>query len=59
MNIAVLLPYKENYTFKQAGAVSIFVNDTNLLSKYKNQIEVFGSTNNKTSLKNFMTTLGS
>ena len=53
MNIAVLLPYKENYTFKQAGAVSIFVNDTNSLSKYKNKIEVFGSTEKKTSLKNY------
>ena len=34
MNIAILLPYKENYSKNFAGAVSIFVNDTNKLSKF-------------------------
>ena len=29
MKIAILLPYKENFTKNNAGAVSIFVNDTN------------------------------
>jgi len=37
MKIAVLLPYKENYSKKSAGAVSIFVNDTNNLSKFKKE----------------------
>ena len=44
MNIAVLLPYKENYSRKLAGAVSIFVNDTNKYSKYKKKINVYGFT---------------
>ncbi|MDC3184488.1 glycosyltransferase [Candidatus Pelagibacter sp.] len=54
MNIAILLPYKENYTKNEAGAVSIFVNDTNKLSKFKNQIKVYGSTNNKNKLNNYI-----
>ena len=27
MSIAILLPFKENYTSNQAGAVSLFIND--------------------------------
>ena len=54
MNIAILLPYKENFSKNSAGAVSIFVNDTNNLSKFKNNITVYGSTNSKIPLKNYI-----
>ena len=47
MNIAILLPYKENFTKKSAGAVSIFVNDTIKLSKYKKNIKVYGYTSSR------------
>ncbi len=47
MNVAILLPYKENFTKNSAGAVSLFVNDTTKLSKYKNNINIFGSTKHK------------
>ena len=40
MNIAILLPYKENFSKNFAGAVSIFVNDTNKLSKFYKTIKV-------------------
>ena len=53
MNIAVLLPYKENFSKNKAGAVSIFVNDTNKLSIFKNKITVYGSTSSKIRLKNY------
>ena len=42
MKISVLLPYKENFSPSYAGAVSLFVNDTTKLSKYKNNTVVFG-----------------
>ena len=44
MKIAILLPYKENFSKKSAGAVSLFVNDTSKLSKFKNKINIYGST---------------
>ena len=47
MKIAILLPYKENFSKNYAGAVSIFVNNTFKLSKYKKNILIYGSTNNK------------
>ena len=53
MNIAILLPYKENFTKEYAGAVSIFVNDTNKLSKYKNKIKVYGFTDEKSKLERY------
>ena len=53
MKIAILLPYKENFSKDSAGAVSIFVNDTNRLSSFKNNIKVFGSTTSKKNLKNY------
>ena len=34
MKIAILLPYKENFSPEYAGAVSIFINDTLKISKY-------------------------
>ena len=54
MKISILLPYKENYSPEYAGAVSIFVNATNKISKYNNDITVFGYTNFKRKLsKNY------
>ena len=53
MNIAILLPYKENFSRKSAGAVSIFVNDTNQLSISKKNIKVYGSTKDRITLKNY------
>ncbi len=47
MNISILLPYKENYSPLYAGAVSIFVNSTSKISKYKKNITIFGSTDYK------------
>jgi len=46
MKIAILLPYKENFSKNFAGAVSIFVNNTYKLSKYRNNIQIYGSTKN-------------
>ena len=54
MKISILLPYKENYTDNAAGAVSLFVNDTAKLSKFKKNIRIFGSTTFKSLLsKNY------
>ena len=53
MNIAILLPYKENFSRNSAGAVSIFVNDTNQLSIFKKNIKVYGSTKDRITLKNY------
>ena len=47
MKIAILLPYKENFSPEYPGAVSLFVYETSKKSKYKNQIIVFGNTNFK------------
>ena len=44
MKISILLPYKENFSPIYAGAVSLFVKDTTVLSKYKKIITVFGNT---------------
>ena len=54
MKISILLPYKENYSVNYAGAVSLFINDTTKLSKFKKNIRVFGSTDYKSKLsKNY------
>ena len=50
MKISILLPYKENFSPNYAGAVSLFLNDTIKLSKYKKNIEVFGNTSYKKKL---------
>ena len=42
--ISILLPYKENFSPKYAGAVSLLVKDTSLKSKYKKNITVYGFT---------------
>ena len=44
MNVCILLPYKENFSSEYAGAVSIFIKDTILKSKYKKQTTVYGNT---------------
>ena len=44
MKIAILLPYKENFSPQYPGAVSLFVNETSKISAYKKDIIVFGST---------------
>ncbi len=55
MKISILLPYKENYSKKNAGAVSLFVNDICKKSKFKKDITIFGSTESKLLLsKNYV-----
>ena len=55
MSIAILLPYKENYTPSKAGAVSLFINDLNKNSFYKKDTQIYGSTNSKKYLsKNYV-----
>ncbi len=46
MKIAILLPYKEDYSSKYAGAVSIHVANLYNCSKFKNYISIYGNTNN-------------
>ena len=50
MKISVLLPYKENFSSTYAGAVSLQLKDTIKLSKYKDFIKIFGSTDYKIDL---------
>ena len=50
MKISILLPYKENFSSSYAGAVSLFLNDTTKLSKYKKYIKIYGNTNFKRDL---------
>ena len=54
-DIAILLPYKENFTEKSAGAASIWVKDYLNRSKLKKKSIVYGSleNNSKPLLKNF------
>tara|TARA_B100000579_G_scaffold314787_1_gene264259 strand:+ start:124 stop:2253 length:2130 start_codon:yes stop_codon:yes gene_type:complete len=47
LKISILLPLKENFSPKYPGAVSLFINDTLKISKYKNNSIVYGSTNFK------------
>ena len=44
MKIAILLPYKENFSPEYPGAVSLFVYETSKISKFKKYITVFGNT---------------
>ena len=44
MKISILLPYKENFSFKKAGAVSLGVNDIIKNSIYKKNSFVYGKT---------------
>ena len=47
MKISILLPYKENFSPIYPGAVSLFVKDTTKISKFKNNITIFGNTSLK------------
>ena len=54
MKISILLPYKENYSKEYAGAVSIFIDGVNKVSKYKYSTKIFGNTEYKNLLsKNY------
>ena len=44
MKIAILLPYKENFSPIYPGAVSLFVYETSKISKFKKNIIVYGNT---------------
>ena len=44
MKISILLPYKENFSPSYPGAVSIFINDTLKVSKFKKNTIVYGNT---------------
>ena len=50
MKISILLPYKENFTQDQAGAVSLFVNDITKKSIFKKSTYIFGNTEFKKKL---------
>ena len=55
MKISILLPYKENYTSNNAGAVSLFVNDMNRESAFKKTTQIFGNTSSENKLsKNYI-----
>ena len=51
MKISILLPYKENFYPIYPGAVSLFVNDTTKISKFRNNITVYGNTDFKNIFK--------
>ena len=52
MNISILLPYKENYSPKYPGAVSLFISSIIKQSHFKKNITVYGSTIFKEKLSN-------
>ena len=55
MKIAILLPYKEDYTQKYSGAVSIHVSNLLKHSNYRTNSYVYGNTKRKQFLsKNFI-----
>ena len=55
MKIASILPYKENYTLKGAGAVALWISDFMRDSTYKKNTFVFGNTKYKKFLtKNYI-----
>ena len=47
MKISILLPYKENFSPLYPGAVSLFVYETSIKSKFKKNITVYGNTDYK------------
>jgi glycosyltransferase involved in cell wall biosynthesis len=51
MKISILLPYKENFSPTYPGAVSIFLNSVIRLSRYRNDITVYGNTSYKDKYK--------
>tara|TARA_B100000315_G_scaffold148446_1_gene137310 strand:+ start:319 stop:2454 length:2136 start_codon:yes stop_codon:yes gene_type:complete len=44
--IAVLLPFKDHFTRSNAGSASIWIKDFNKRSIYKNDIKIYGNTDN-------------
>ncbi len=55
MKISILLPYKENFSKDKAGAVSLYVKDITIKSKFRNSIKIYGDTvSKKKLLKNFI-----
>ena len=50
MNINIILPYKETYNVKLAGAVSLLVAEIKNKSKFRKNIKIFGSLNLKNPL---------
>tara|TARA_Y100000996_G_scaffold371037_1_gene319052 strand:+ start:569 stop:2683 length:2115 start_codon:yes stop_codon:yes gene_type:complete len=55
LKISILLPYKENFSPNYAGAVSLFVKDTVINSKYSNSTYIFGTMDYKVPfLKNYI-----
>ncbi|WP_440614358.1 glycosyltransferase [Candidatus Pelagibacter sp. HIMB1748] len=54
LNIATILPYKENYTFDKASAASLWVSEFFKKSKYKKNNIIYGHTKSKNYLsKNY------
>jgi len=51
LKISILLPYKENFSPSYAGAVSLNINETLKISKYRNNAIVFGNTEYKNKFK--------
>jgi len=47
LNIATILPYKENYTFVKASAASLWVSEFFKKSKYKKNNTIYGHTKSK------------
>ena len=55
INIATVLPYKENYSFEKASAASLWVSEFFRKSKFKNNNFIYGNTNSKNYLtKNYV-----
>ena len=48
--IAILLPFKDHFTNSKAGSASIWIKDFNRKSSYKNNIYIFGNTDNQDNL---------
>ena len=54
INIATILPYKENYSLEKASAASLWVSEFFKNSKFKNNNFIYGNTNSKNYLtKNY------
>ena len=51
MKISILLPYKENFSPTYAGAVSLNINETLKISKYRKNTTVFGNTEYRNKFK--------
>ena len=51
MKISILLPYKENFSPTYAGAVSLNINETLKISKYRKNTTVFGNTDYRNKFK--------